>query len=76
MKPLPRILWSFIFIDQSSTSEDDDDVNRRIEDLVKHEAEVNNWPQCEWVKDRSMSDLVRKEYNYYIVVVKEKVEQE
>jgi len=65
-----RLLYRCSFNVDAGTTEEE--LDRLIEDALKNEAEMWEWPQYEWVKHKIVSEFARPDYNYYIVEVGEK----
>lgn len=65
-----RLLYRCTFNIDADTTEDE--LYRLIEDALKNEAEMWEWPQYEWIKHKIVSEYARDDYNYYIVEVGEK----
>ena len=65
-----RLLYRCTFnVDAGTTG---NELDRLIEDALKNEAEMWEWPPYEWVKHKIVSEYARPDYNYYIVEVGEK----
>jgi len=65
-----RLLYRCTFnVDVGTTEEE---LDWLIEDALKNEAEMWEWPQYEWIKHKIVSEFARPDYNYYMVEVGEK----
>ena len=64
-------LYHFLYVDEFNTLEDR--IDQIINDIVKEEAEVWEWPEYEWVKHKIVSEFMEPKIAYYVVEVREKI---
>ena len=64
-----RLLYRCTFNVDAGTTEEE--LDRLIEDALKNEAEMWDWPSYEWIKHKIVSEYARPDYNYYLVEVGE-----
>lgn len=65
-----RLLYRCTFNVDIGTTEEE--LVQLIEDALKDEAGMWEWPPYEWVKHKITSEYARVDYNYYLVEVGEK----
>ena len=64
-----QLLYRCTFNVDAGTTEER--LNQLIEDALKKEAEMWEWPPYEWIKHKIVSEYARPDYNYYLVEVGE-----
>lgn len=62
-------LYHFLYVDEFNTPEDK--IDRLIEDIVKEQFEMWEWPEYEWVKHKIVSEFMTTKIAYYVVEVRE-----
>lgn len=63
-------LYHCLFTDEFNTPEEK--IDQHIDDIVKNEAELWEWPEYEWVKHKIVSEFMEPKITYYVVEVREK----
>lgn len=65
-----RLLYRCAFNVEADTTEEQ--LSRLIEDALRNEAEMWEWPPYEWIKHKIESEFAEPERKYYLVEVGEK----